>query len=214
MTEAEWLVCEDPEALVGWAHGYYDGVSDRKLRLFACGCCRLIADLGSDSGWEEFVGVVERFADGAEGLDGVSAAFGRLSLFRRGRGDADWMADSAAEHFARVGCLDPLAPGAVEQVSRFARAARPDVRPAQVRLAHCILGNPFRPVAVDAHRITSTVKALAEALYADRAFDRLPILADALEDAGCDSSDLLAHLRGPGPHARGCWALDLVLGRT
>jgi hypothetical protein len=42
--------------------------------------------------------------------------------------------------------------------------------------------------------------------------DRLAVLADALEDAGCADPDLLAHLRGPGPHVRGCWALDLVLG--
>jgi len=61
---------------------------------------------------------------------------------------------------------------------------------------------------------TSTVSALAEGVYADRAFDRLPILADALEDAGCDSAELLAHFRGPGTHARGCWALDLVLGKA
>ena len=57
---------------------------------------------------------------------------------------------------------------------------------------------------------TETVVALATAIYAERAFDRMPILADALEEAGCDHPDLLAHCRGPGPHARGCWALDLV----
>jgi hypothetical protein len=56
--------------------------------------------------------------------------------------------------------------------------------------------------------------ALAEGIYADRAFDRLPILADALEDAGCDAAELLTHFRGPGVHARGCWALDLVLGKA
>jgi hypothetical protein len=54
---------------------------------------------------------------------------------------------------------------------------------------------------------------LAQAIYEDRAFDRLPVLADALEDAGCTNSDLLGHLRGPGPHARGCWVLDLLLGK-
>ena len=55
-----------------------------------------------------------------------------------------------------------------------------------------------------------TVPRLARALYEERAFDRLPILADALEDAGCHHADLLAHCRGPGPHVRGCWVLDLV----
>jgi hypothetical protein len=69
------------------------------------------------------------------------------------------------------------------------------------------------PVSLDPSWLTPTVVGLAQAIDADRAFDRLPILADALEDAGCDAADLLAHLRGDGPHARGCWALDLVLGK-
>ena len=75
----------------------------------------------------------------------------------------------------------------------------------------CVVGYPFRPVAFDPRWRTETAVALASGIYADRAFDRLPILADALEDAGCDAAELLAHLRGPGPHARGCWAVDLVL---
>jgi hypothetical protein len=57
------------------------------------------------------------------------------------------------------------------------------------------------------------VRKLAEGIYEDRACDGLPVLADALEEAGCDQADLLAHLRGPGPHARGCWAVDLLLGK-
>lgn len=60
---------------------------------------------------------------------------------------------------------------------------------------------------------TTTALALARGIYDERAFDRLPILADALQDAGCDSDDILNHLRGPGPHVRGCWALDLALGK-
>ena len=58
-----------------------------------------------------------------------------------------------------------------------------------------------------------TVPKLAASIYEERAFDRLPILADALEEAGCDAAELLTHLRGPGPHVRGCWAVDLVLGK-
>jgi hypothetical protein len=54
---------------------------------------------------------------------------------------------------------------------------------------------------------------LAQGIYEERAFDDLPVLADALEEAGCDQPDLLAHLRGPGPHVRGCWAVDLLLGK-
>ena len=62
--------------------------------------------------------------------------------------------------------------------------------------------------------LTSTVVGLADAIYADRAFDRLPILADALEEAGCDHPNVPAHCRGPGPHARGCWVVDLLLGKS
>lgn len=74
-----------------------------------------------------------------------------------------------------------------------------------------IFGNPFRPTTLDQSWLTSTVTALAHAIYQERAFDRLPILADALEDAGCTNQEILAHCRGPGPHARGCWAVDLLL---
>ena len=54
---------------------------------------------------------------------------------------------------------------------------------------------------------------IAQAIYDKRAFDRMPILADALEDAGCDNADILAHCRGPNEHVRGCWVVDLILGK-
>jgi hypothetical protein len=75
-----------------------------------------------------------------------------------------------------------------------------------------IFGNPFRPITLDSSWLTPTVTALAQAIYTDRTFTDLPILADALEEAGCTHPDLLNHLRSPGEHTRGCWALDLVMG--
>ena len=91
-----------------------------------------------------------------------------------------------------------------------------NVAPDALRLSNLLreqLGNPFRPYAFDHRWRTETVVALASAIEADHAFDRMPILADALEDAGCDERPMLDHLRGPGPHARGCWVLDLILNR-
>src|SRR5262249_49494702 len=76
-----------------------------------------------------------------------------------------------------------------------------------------VTGNPFHAIAFDPSWRTTDVQALARAAHEGRAFDRLPILADALEEAGCADGRLFTHLRDPGPHARGCWALDLVLGR-
>jgi hypothetical protein len=80
-------------------------------------------------------------------------------------------------------------------------------------LLRCVAGNPFRPVAFDPEWRTSTAVALAQQMYESRDFSAMPILADALQDAGCDSDDILAHCRGPGPHVRGCWVVDLVLGK-
>jgi hypothetical protein len=76
-----------------------------------------------------------------------------------------------------------------------------------------LTGNPFRPFTVDPLWQTESVVALASGIYADRAFDRMPILADALEEAGCDDREVLNHCRGAVPHVRGCWVVDLVLGK-
>ncbi|MCI0377346.1 MAG: hypothetical protein L0215_07060 [Gemmataceae bacterium] len=76
-----------------------------------------------------------------------------------------------------------------------------------------LFGNLFRPVAADPTWLTAAVVELARTIYDERAFDRLPKLADALEQAGCTHAGLLAHLRQPGEHVRGCWAVDLLLGQ-
>jgi len=76
-----------------------------------------------------------------------------------------------------------------------------------------VFGNPFRPVAVPTTPEASIVPATAEAIYRDSAFDRLPELADALEDAGCQDAEILEHCRRPGVHVRGCWVVDLILGK-
>jgi hypothetical protein len=80
-----------------------------------------------------------------------------------------------------------------------------------------VFGNPFRRVTVDPVWLTwndGTVVKLAEGIYGDRGFDRLPVLADALEEAGCQDADILGHCRRAGPHVRGCWIVDLLTGRN
>lgn len=85
---------------------------------------------------------------------------------------------------------------------------------ANIPLLHDIFGNPFRPVALDRTWLTSDVLALAGGIYAERAFDRMPILADALQDAGCTNDDVLTHCRDTQlAHVRGCWVVDLLLGK-
>jgi hypothetical protein len=76
-------------------------------------------------------------------------------------------------------------------------------------------GNPFRPVVLKPSWLRANcgvVRQMAAAIYEQGHFEDLPVLADALDDAGCAQADLLAHCRGPEEHARGCWAVDLLLG--
>jgi hypothetical protein len=193
----------------------------RKLRLFACACCRVAWDVFPDDRLRAAVETAERFAGGLATKDELSAAhaaihelaydsgpFGRARAAVRVAIDmaiaaTDTQAYSSA--FSMTAQSVPLA-GALTEAKAEAY---------QCGLIRCIFGNPFRPPpAFNKAWRTSAVVALARGVYDGRAFDRLPILADALQDAGCDDADVLGHCRGPGPHARGCWVVDAVLGTS
>jgi hypothetical protein len=124
-----------------------------------------------------------------------------------------------AEYAARDAAMPSSAELAAQRACNYAYVAAgdaPDAGPehdAQCHLLRDIIGNPFRPVTIDPTWLTPTVVSLAAGIYSERAFDRLPILADALQDAGCDNTDILNHCRGDGPHVRGCWVVDLHLGK-
>jgi hypothetical protein len=77
-----------------------------------------------------------------------------------------------------------------------------------------IFGNPFKPVSFDPSWRTSTVVSIAQGMYESRDFSPMPLLADALQDTGCQNEDILNHCRGDGPHVRGCWVVDLMLGKS
>jgi hypothetical protein len=99
---------------------------------------------------------------------------------------------------------------------RNAESLVPHDRESQIigsQLVRCIFGNPYRPVALNPSWLTSTVLALANGIYNEKAFDRMPILADALQDAGCDNEEVLNHCRQQGVHVRGCWLIDLLTDR-
>jgi hypothetical protein len=97
--------------------------------------------------------------------------------------------------------------------SAYYRANR-GVRVEIANLIRDVFGNPFEPVAFDPSWRAEAVFGLARGMYESRDFTPMPVLADALEDAGCADADILAHCRGPGPHVRGCWVVDLVLGKV
>jgi hypothetical protein len=225
VTEAEWLACADPSPMLSYLAGK---ASDRKLRLFACACVRRIWHfLRYPETWRP-VEVSERHVDGLAELGELEAAYEATRVFISGlMGWADEAsccpADPDATQAATVASLD----AAREVSARCYRSNIPnrDERAAQCDVFRCILGNPFRPspplpTAVLAWN-DRTIPRLAEAIYKERKLPegtldpgRLAILADALLNAGYDDEGLLAHLRSPGPHVRGCWAVDAVLGKS
>src|SRR5262249_16792147 len=100
------------------------------------------------------------------------------------------------------------------------RPGGPRARGRGRRLVRCRFGHPFRPIQLDPPWVTPAVAGLARAAYDERVLPegdldpaRLAALADALEEAGGTNAEVLSHLRGPGPHVRGCWAVDLILGK-
>jgi hypothetical protein len=218
VTEAQWLAGTDPAPMLEFLRGK---ASSRKLRLLCVTCCHLIWPRLLDKRSRKAVAAAEQYADGLVAEQGLKAAWdaarqaARKSRPSRRRAKyrqvstPEWDAVSAAT--ADDSLVEYFAPEAVQAVLEAGDPEEPP--PPLCPFIRDIFGNPLRPVAADPRWLTSTAVALAQTIYGDRAFDRLPILADALEDAGCDDYDVLGHLRGEGPHVRGCWALDLVLGK-
>jgi hypothetical protein len=172
--------------------------SERKLRLFAVACSRHIW-CRIDAFGRVAVDVAERFADGLATPEQLRAA--RLACQGAG-GQAAWYAAASNPAIAARNAARSAQAGA---------GCEADELLGQASLVREIFGNPFRLVSLDPSCLTSGAFTLAREIYEQRAFARMHELADALEKAGGDDLEILRHCRGPGPHVRGCWALELVL---
>ena len=194
MTEADWLTSEDPTAMLAWLGS---AAPVRKLLLFGVASCYLSHQ--SPPVRIPIFDVVERYADGHATTAEVRE---------------HWPRDREPE------CVS-WPERAFRWVTTFARSSQAwgvesgDYPSALLLppLLRDIFGNPFRPAVFDSRWRTADTLGLARGIYAHRAFDRLPLLADALMDAGCDDDQIISHCRTGGPHVRGCWVVDLVLGK-
>lgn len=208
MTEADWLASNDYELMEEFLGAR---ATERKSRLLACACCRLLGKFIGHPAAAQAIDAVERFADGVTTATEVAAAAvaGREAAKRQTNENRRvaimatvWAAEDRLT-IARTGaCVRCVAH---ERLS----AGWPE----QAALLRDVFGNPFRPVVFSLSWRTSTVVALAQQMYESRDFSAMSILADALQDAGCADIEVLAHCQGAGPHVRGCWVVDLALGK-
>jgi hypothetical protein len=232
MTEAEWLASERAEKLL---ESLETRLTLRTTLLLGVACCRRAPLLAFFPEGRAAVDAAELLADGLlkpgervrrqqavrEASEyALTLCPSDLAHMTPDNGAASYCAVEAA-HFL-INIEEPQVVGTSLELARDSiRYTEHHLRPRlsweehriQCDLLRDIFGNPFRPVAFSPVWRTDTAVALARQMYEGRDFGAMPILADALQEAGCDSEDILDHCRGPGPHVRGCWVVDLVLGK-
>jgi len=240
MTEAEWMTCTTPGPMLQCLRGR---VSERKLRHFACACCQRVWHLLVDPRSRRAVEVAEGYADGqvpeevrevvhtqaraardalrehkrTSSEPGLSAAYAAAAAAVMTVTDKTHIDHPTAEDFDVFAVASIHVAFAVAS-SRTIDGLSPDPLRLEELRGHCqllrdIVGNPFRSAHVDHAWLTGPVIALGSQMYEEVSFESLPLLGDALEGAGCTDADILRHCREPGEHVRGCWVVDLVLGR-
>jgi hypothetical protein len=228
VTDADWAGDTQPFRLISWWQHFRGEPSPRKRRLLACACCRLIWGQFTDECLRRAVELAEGFADGRVGPGELARAHEQAVTLATSRGKrlsqmskdnpqwaglvTAWRAASAAA-WASGPDGSPLE-NALHDAAQDGGRGRDTEDAGQAALVQDILGNPLRPAALDPAWLRGGgVQQLARAIYDVGRYEDLPVLADALEDAGCTAPEILGHLRGPGPHVRGCWVLDLALGK-
>jgi len=227
MNDSEWDTCSDPSKLLKCLRGM-GKVSERKLRLFAIACCQFLLSEQPDGLLRHGIETAERYAEGRsskaalkrtrQSLSAGRHAISTTSVEENARWWAYWLVEVVnTENAYRV---------FTEELHRVAELRLTTLRPTtwrtidpswQCNLLRDIFGNPFRTRSVDSQWVEwndRIVLRLAQSIYDEYASDRMPILADALEEAGCTDAAILNHCRQPGEHVRGCWVVDLILGKS
>jgi hypothetical protein len=243
MTEAEWLACGDPVPMLNFLQGGIIALVDelptpesrasmrdflqgngrhRKLGLLALDCCNRVKAALTQEGSRRSVEILEQYLEGKAGRRRLEATIWD-AVAARNAVDASGTVDRRTTHAQRaaahVVCV-AIANGVAEAIQESSLVLSwlgfPDpneVKALQSEVIRCLFGNPFRPVTFSPEWRTDTALTLARQMYESPDFGAMPILADALQDAGCEDAAILEHCRGGEPHCRGCWVVDLILGK-
>jgi hypothetical protein len=212
MTERQWLECRDPALLLDWL-GYR--LTERQARLFAVACCRRLWEQFEDERLQRFVTLARRYVDGQSSRKQLLAAEieSNTILSERTLTGADALAHGQPHtvHLSpRIAASLAVSKNPAPSYLYIYDPDRPlDLeRAAQAALLRDIIAWPGRSVRIHPHWLTPSVRDLAHAVAHDDDFDRLPILGDALEEAGCLDESILAHCRHRDlTHVPGCWLI-------
>ncbi|MEX1231174.1 MAG: hypothetical protein WEB58_13090 [Planctomycetaceae bacterium] len=216
LTDEEWNDCQELRKMLECLRHTYR-LSTRKTRLLGVAMCRQIWNLLPTENCRNAVLVGERYADGKatheESLAASEIAHHEGMTYPGGKRherikDATFASSQVAE--------SDVAPEGVAWSAGMALGTENGMSvhkglSVHIDLLRDIFRNPLQPATVDPSWQTPAVVELANVIYENRAFDRMPRLADALEEAGCRDADILSHCRSPSPHVRGCWVVDLLL---
>jgi hypothetical protein len=213
-------------------------ITARKLRLLACAACRFVWDKLVDDRSRNAVPVAELFVDGQASNDELERAFKEAcsAFCDLGRSGGDISSAAAAVHNAcwygddflvtakrSLACAAHVAvylagrdvdSGRMAHAPNWETLVQKREKGKMARLVREVFGNPFKNVGIEATSLTPSVVSLARTIYEQQAFQRLPEVADLLETNGYNSKMFIEHCRDPRPHYRGCWAVDLVQGKS
>lgn len=209
MTEQDWAASDNIEDMLRAVANH--SPSNRKLLLFAVTCFR---ETRPDPFVEEELEALERYADGRVTLEELQAYFRYPNWVYDQDMSTLRLLDFSFEMVATV--VNEAAATLAGRATTYHayQTAKRAAQANQADLVRCIFGNPFRPSPpLKASLRSPAIAGLAQTIYELRSFERLPEVASRLEEAGVNDSELLGHLRAEGPHARGCWAIDCILGR-
>ena len=210
MTKPEWLSSTDLLAMLEVLRTVQR--LNRKIRLLAVGCTRQVWPSINQKKYRRAIETAERFADGLATTAELDVARDHL------RGSIDTTGHrSVTEHISRRKVAFSTCVKQSNGMLNGLANLRLDDELAKVApgLIRCVIGpDPDRDLSIDPDWLELSVRELAGLIYEIRDDHLMPILGDALEDAGCRDPDFLGHCRGPGPHVRGCWVVDLILGKS
>jgi hypothetical protein len=208
MTREKWHTCSSPRPLLDLISGR---ASDRKLQLFACACLRHVLSMFNDQNYmslNNFVEFVDQFADGLATLDDLhTQAWYQPNIWNIAVLTGDNSLNCAS---LTARCVAGLS---VSKGNPGYGISKIGIEAVQTHLLRDIFGDPFQPLKLNSLWLTSDVIDVAKSICETKAFSQMLKLSDALLDAGCNEPAIIHHCQSEGLHVRGCWVVDLLLGK-